>query len=131
MTRRLLGPLLATLWASGCASTSTPKYLEEDCQLYTGLEAVRVNPAGAMDRHLHVEVAFKVCPPDDGLAEMRRKRIELKHSLISLLSSKTEVELEDPHRVENLRREITALTNEKVLRSSRVIDVRVTKFELE
>ena len=59
-----------------------------------------------------------------GMVEMRGKHIELKH----FLSSKTEAELET-HRVENLRREIVALTDEKVLRSSRVIDVRFTKFE--
>ena len=66
----------------------------------------------------------------DGMVEMRGKHIELKHSLISRLSSKTEAELET-HRAENLRREIVALTDEKVLRSSRVIDVRFTKFEME
>ena len=91
---------------------------------------MRVNPAGAMDGHLRVEVAFKVCPSVDGMVDMRRKHIELKHSLISRLSSKTEAELEN-HRVENLRREGVALTVEKVLRSSRVIDVRFTKFEME
>ena len=58
------------------------------------------------------------------MVKMRRKHIELKYSL----SSKTEVEIET-HRVENLRREGVALTVEKVLRSSRVIDVRFTKFE--
>ncbi len=130
MIRRLLGPLLAIAWASGCASTSTPKYIEEDCQTYR-LETVRVNPAGALDRHLRVEAVFTVCPPEEGLAEIRRKHIELKHALISFLSGKTEAELEDPHRVEKLRREIRILTNEKVLRNSSVIDVRITEFELE
>ena len=131
MIRRLLGPLLTIIWGSGCASTSTPKYLEEDCQLYTNLEAVEVNPAGAMDRRLRLKVAFRVCPPVDGLVEMRRKHIELKHALISHLSSKTEEELEDTHRAEKLRREIIVLTNEKVLRNSRVIDVLITGMLLE
>ena len=54
------------------------------------------------------------------MVEVRRKHIELKHSLTSRLSSKTEAELET-HRVENLRRVIVALTDEKVLRSSRVM----------
>lgn len=130
MIRRLLGPLLAIFWAGGCAGTSIPKYIEEDCQTYR-LDVVRVNPAGAMDRHLRVEAVFKVCPPEEGLAEIRRKHIELKHALISLLSGKTEAELEDPHRVEKVRREIMAVTNEKVLRNSRVVDVRITEFELE
>ena len=89
---------------------------------------VQVNPAGALDGHLRVVVAFKVCPSVDGMVDMRRKHIELKHFLISRLSSKTEAELET-HRVENLRREGVALTVEKVLLGSRVIDVRFTKFE--
>lgn len=132
MIRRLPGALLAILCASGCATTATtPEYSEEDCQLYTELEVVRVNPAGAPNRHLRLQVAFKVCPPDEGLVEIRRKRIELKHTMISLLSGKTEEELENVHRVEKLRREIIAVTNEKVLRSSRVINVSITEFELE
>ena len=131
MIRRLLASLLVIFWASGCAGTSIPKYIDEDCPLYTELEAVRVNPAGAKDRHLRVEAAFKVCPPEEGLAEIRRKHIELKHALISFLSGKTEAELEDPHRVEKLRREIMILTNEKVLSNSRVVEVFITGMELK
>ncbi len=81
--------------------------------------------------HLRVEAAFKVCPPDEGLAEIRRKHIELTHGLISLLSSMSEAELEDPLRAEKLRREIMVMANEKVLRKSRVIDVFITAMELE
>ncbi len=120
---------LAAILLAGCAST--PKYIEDDCPIYTDLEAVRVNPAGAMDRHLRVQAAFKVCPPEEGLAEIKRKRIELKHALISLVSSKTEAELEDPLRAEKLRAEILAMANEKILRKSRVIDVFITGMQLE
>ena len=116
-------------FGSGCAST--PKYVEEDCPLYTELDPLRVNPAGALDRHLLVEMAFKVCPPDEGLAEIQRKHIELKHELIALLSSKTREELEHPLRVENLRQEVLRVVNEKLLKKSRLVDVSVTGFELQ
>ena len=129
MIRPALGLVLAICCASGCAST--PKYIKDDCPVYTEIGSVRVNPAGAKDRHLRVEAAFKVCPPDEGLAEIRRKHIELKHGLISLLSGKSEAELEDPLRVEKLRREIMVMANEKVLRKSKVIDVFITGMELE
>ena len=101
---RTLRPSLYGLLAGACLAVlgthcaSTPKYDKEDCPLYTELGPLRVNPAGALDRHLHVDLAFKVCPPDEGLAEIRRKRIELKHELIALLSSKTTEELEHPLR---------------------------------
>ena len=77
---------LAALAASGCAST--PKYDSKDCPTFSDLEVVRVNPAGALDRHLRLQVSFRVCPPEAGLAEIRRKRIELKHELIALLKQK-------------------------------------------
>jgi flagellar basal body-associated protein FliL len=90
-----------------------------------------VNPAGAPDRHLRVEASFRVCPPVDGLAEIQRKRIELKHELISLLTQKTMSELEDPLRAENLRRELQVMANEKVLKRSQVVEVYITGLELE
>ena len=76
-------------------------------------------------------MAFKVCPPDEGLAEIQRKHIELKHELIALLSSKTREELEHPLRVENLRQEVLRVVNEKLLKKSRLVDVSVTGFELQ
>ena len=66
-----------------------------------------------------------------GLEEIQRKRIELKHNLISLLSGKGEEELEDPLRAEKLRNEILLMANEKVLKRSEVIDVFITSMELE
>jgi len=120
---------LAALLAAGCAAT--PKYDPDDCPTFSDLDAVRVNPAGALDRHLRLEASFRVCPPEEGLAEIRRKRIELKHELIALLSAKTEAELSAPLRVENLRREINAMVNERVLKRSRVVEVYITELELE
>ena len=120
--------LLAAV-TSACAGAV--KYSDEDCPLYTDLAVVRVNPAGALDRHLRVEASFRVCPPEEGLAEIRRKHIELKHEIISLLSHKTEVELADPLRAEKLRREILEMVNDKVLRRSRVLEVYITELELE
>ncbi len=84
--------LLAASWAAVAGCASTPDYNKADCPTFTEVGPVRVNPAGALDRHFGLEAAFKVCPPDAGEAEIRRKRIELKHNLISLLSSKTEDE---------------------------------------
>lgn len=120
--------LLAAV-ASRCAGAV--QYSDEDCPVYTDLAAVRVNPAGALDRHLRVEASFRVCPPEEGLAEIRRKHIELKHEIISLLSRKTEQELEDPLRAEKLRRELLEMVNEKVLKRSRVLEVYITELELE
>jgi flagellar basal body-associated protein FliL len=114
---------------NSCATA--PKYDRKDCSLYTGIDAVRVNPAGALDRHLRVEAAFRVCPPDIGLDEIKRKRIELKHHLVALLSSTTTTQLEDPLRVERLRQALLVMVNEKVMKKGRVIDVLVTAFELE
>ena len=121
-----LGLFLA--FSVGCAST--PKYLIEDCPLYTELDPIKVNPAGALDRHLYVEAVLRVCPPEEGLEELRRKRIELKHELIALLSSKTREELEHPLRIENLKQEIQLRVNERLMRKGRVVDVSVTDFEL-
>ena len=122
----LLG--LGSACSLDCAGT--PKYLVEDCPLYTDLDEIRVNPAGALDRHLAVQAVFKVCPPEEGLSEIRRKRIELKHELISLLSSMTREELEHPRRIENVRQEILLQVNEKLMKKGRVVDVSITGFEL-
>ncbi len=72
-----------------------------------------------------------MCPPGTGLAEIKRKRIELKHNLVALLSSTSTVQLEDPLRVEKLRQAIKEMSNEKVMRKGRVVDVLITAFELE
>lgn len=88
---------------------------------------MRVNPAGALDRHFSLEAVFKVCPPDEGLEEIQRKRIDP----LSLLSSKSEEELKGPLRAEKLRSEILLMANEKVLKRGRVIDVFITSMELE
>ena len=116
-------------FASSCASA--PKYDKKDCETFTETGQVRVNPAFALDRHFSLEAAFVVCPPGDGSAEMRRKRIELKHELISLLSSKTQQQLEDPLRAEKLRGEIMMMANKHVLKRSEVIDVYITSMKLE
>ena len=120
---------LASGGSSGCAPT--PKYIEADCPVYTDIEEVRVNPAGALDRRLRVRAAFKVCPPEEGLVEIKRKRIELRHELIALLSSMTREELEHPRRIENVRQAIVAHVNERLMRKGSVIDVSITGFELE
>jgi flagellar basal body-associated protein FliL len=123
--------LLATLASFSIGCASTPKYIAEDCPVFSEIEAVRVNPAWALDRHLRLEAAFKVCPPEEGLAEIRRKRIEIKHTLIRFLSSKTEAELEDPLRVENLRHGIHRIVNEEVMKKGTVEAVFITSMELE
>lgn len=115
--------------AAGCAST--PAYNLKDCPTWEGLGAIEVNPAGAKDRHLRVQAAFRVCPPVEGLAEIERKHIELRHEVISLLSSQTIAQLEDPLRTEKLRQQLLILVNEKVLKKSRVTDVFITGMHLE
>lgn len=90
-----------------------------------------MNPAWALDRHLRLQASFRVCPPDEGLAEIRRKRIEVKHTLISFLSSKTEAELEDPLRIEKLRAEIHAIVNDEVMKKGTVDEVFITAMELQ
>ena len=119
---------LGSTYTNGCAPT--PKYIEEDCPIFTELEEVRVNPAGALDSHLRVKMAFKVCPPAEGMAEIRRKRIELKHELISLLSSMSREELEHPRRIENVRQAVMRQVNEQLMKKGAVVDVSITDFEL-
>jgi len=113
----------------GCFST--PPYIEEDCPLFTGVGTVRANPAGALNLHLEVEANFRVCPPVEGLAEIKRKRIELKHEMLALLSSKSEAELNDPLRVEKLQGELQRMANEKIMKKGRVMQVLITGFELK
>jgi flagellar basal body-associated protein FliL len=115
--------------AAGCAST--PQYAKEDCPLYAELGPLVANPAGAIEHRLRVEVTLRVCPPEEGLAEVQRKRIELKHHLLALLSSKSTAELNDPLRVENLQKEIRTLVNQRVLKKGRVVEVYITQFELQ
>jgi flagellar basal body-associated protein FliL len=121
--------LLVVVCCSGCASK--PAYSPNDCPTWEGLGPIQVNPAGARDRHLRMQAAFRVCPPVEGLAEIERKRIELRHEVIILLSSQTTTQLEDPLRVENLRVQMFDLANEKVMRKARVTDVFVTAMHLE
>lgn len=120
---------LLCLAASGCASSL--QYANAECPLYDALEPIRANPAGALDRRLELKVAFRVCPPEIGLEEIQRKRIELKHELLALLSSKTAAELEDPLRVEKLQKEILLLVNQKIMKKGRVVEVFITGFELQ
>jgi flagellar basal body-associated protein FliL len=94
------------------------------------LGPVRANPAGAMGRSLQVEVALRVCPPGEGLIEIQRKRLELKHHLLSLLSGKTVQELEDPLRVEKLQKEVVQMVNKQVLKKGRCEQALITGFEL-
>lgn len=114
---------------SGCASTA--KYNVSECPTWEGLESIQVNPAGARDRHLRVQAAFRVCPPVEGLAEIERKRIELRHEIISLLSSQSVQQLQDPLRAENLRQQLLVLVNEKVLKKSEVTEVFITEMHLQ
>lgn len=129
--KRAAALLLALVACGSAGCASTPKYDQQDCPTFTDLGVVRVNPAGAPDRHLRLEAAFRVCPPGEGLAEIQRKRIELKHELIALLSSQTAAELEEPLRVEKLRGQVRSMVNEKVLKHSRAVEVYITGLELE
>ena len=97
---------LAVLIAVLCGCMPPPSYDKKDCPLYSELGSVRANPAGAQGRIFEVQLTFKVCPPETGLAEIRRKRIELKHELLKLMSAKTAFELEDPLRIEKLQKEV-------------------------
>ena len=123
----LLAGMLVVL--GGCAST--PAFVAADCPVFSDLGTVRANPAGAPDRHLAVEAHFRVCPPDVGLAEIQRKRIELKHEMLALLSAKTSDDLNAPLRVEVLQQELLQLTNKRIMRRGRVVQVLITAFELE
>jgi len=129
MKRLLLCCLWWLLAVGGCAGTL--QYKREDCPVYDALEPIRANPAGAPDRHLQVQMVFRVCPPETGLEEIQRKRIELKHALLVLLSGKDAAYLEDPLRVEKLQKEVLPLVNQKVLKKSRVVEVLITGFELQ
>ena len=125
----LIAPGLLVTGLAGCAST--PAYLEEDCPVYEDLGVLRVNPAGATGQHLRIQAAFQVCPPAEGLAEITRKRIELKHHAISLLSGQTAEQLAHPLRAEHLRERLLLMVNERVLKKSHAIDVFITVMELE
>jgi flagellar basal body-associated protein FliL len=120
---------LPLLLLTGCAST--PPFLAADCPVFSDLGTVRANPAGALDRHLAVEAHFRVSPPVEGLAEIKRKRFELKHEILALLSAKTSEDLNVPLRVELLQRELLQMANERIMRKGRVIQVLITGFELE
>lgn len=127
--RRPPWPLLAAALAVGCAAA--PGYDAEHCPTYSGLEAVRVNPAGAPHLVLRLQASFKVCPPEEGLAEIERKRIELRHEVISLLSGQTEEQLREPLRAERLREKLMIVANQKVMKKGRVVDVYITGMELQ
>lgn len=126
---RWLAAVLMAAVLAACAST--PRYDKEDCPTWDDLEAIEVNPAGAMDRLLRVQAAFRVCPPVEGLAEIERKRIELRHEMIALISAKSEAELENPLRTETLRGQLLVLVNEKVLKRSTVTEVFITELHLK
>ena len=119
---------LTSLFVYGCAPYAS--YEKSDCELFSGLDPIRANPAGALDRQLELQVAFRLCPPKDGLAEITRKRIELKHDLLGLLSAKSEEQLKDPLRIEKLQQEIHYLINNRVLKKGKAIEVFITSFEL-
>lgn len=122
---------LALLLGLLCGCAPPPSYDKKDCPLYSELGPVRTNPAGAMGRSLEVQLTFKVCPPEEGMAEICRKRIELKQAVLKLLSAKTTLELEDPLRVEKLQHEVHLMVNKKVLKKAKVEEVYVTGFEVK
>jgi flagellar basal body-associated protein FliL len=134
---RMAGPVV--LWAVllgacgllvACAGRLPDPGAEAECPLYSELGQVRANPAGALDRHLAVELSFRVCPPA-ALPELQRRRIELKHEVLSLLSVKDAAQLTDPLRVEKLQREVLEMVNARLMRKGRVTAVYVTAFELQ
>jgi flagellar basal body-associated protein FliL len=127
-TRLLILLLAVSAWAA-CAPP--PAYEKSDCAMYTELGPVRANPAGAMGRNLEVQISLRVCPPVEGAAEIKRKRIELKHHMLQLLSGKTTAELEDPLRVEKLQKEVQKMVNGKVLKKGKAVEVFITGFELK
>ncbi|HCL28881.1 MAG TPA: hypothetical protein DIC52_10640 [Candidatus Latescibacteria bacterium] len=69
--------------------------------------------------------------PRRGLAEIERKRIELRHEVIGLLSGQTTEDLEDPLRAEQLRQQLLLMVNEKVLKKSKVKEVFITGMHLQ
>jgi len=112
----------------GC--TPPPAYDQADCSMYTELGPVRANPAGAMGRNVEVQISLRVCPPEEGLAEIKSKRIELKHNMLQLLSAKTTAQLEDPLRVETLQKEVRKMVNDNVLKKGKAVEVFITGFEV-
>ena len=112
------------------ACTPPPVYDQSECDMYTELGLVRANPAGAMGNNVEVQISLRVCPPVEGLAEIKRKRIELKHNMLQLLSAKTTAQLEDPLRVETLQREVRKMVNENVLKKGKAVEVFITGFEV-
>jgi flagellar basal body-associated protein FliL len=112
----------------GC--TPPPAYDQADCSMYTELGPVRANPAVAMGRNVEVQISLRVCPPEEGLAEIKRKRIELKHNMLQLLSAKTTAQLEDPLRVETLQKEVRKMVNDNVLKKGKAVEVFITGFEV-
>ena len=74
------------------------------------------------------QISLRVCPPVEGLAEIKRKRIELKHNMLKLLSAKTTAQLEDPLRVEY--REVRKMVNEHLLKKGNAVEVFITGFEV-
>ena len=112
------------------ACTSPPAYDQSECAMYTELGPVRANPAGAMGRNLEVQISLRICPPVGGLAEIKRKRIELKHNMLKLLSAKTTAQLEDPLRVETLQTEVLRMVNRHILKKSNAVEVFITGFEV-
>ena len=111
-----------------CGCSPPPPYDKADCPLYTQLGPVRANPAGAIGRSFEVQLTFKVCPPEEGLAEIRRKRIELKQALLKHMSAMTTAQLEDPLRIEALQKDVHLLVNKKVLKKAKIIETFVTGF---
>ena len=112
------------------ACSPPPAYDQSECAMYTELGPVRANPAGAMGRNVEVQISLRVCPPVEGMAEIKRKRIELKHNMLQLLSTKTTAQLEDPLRVETLQREVRKMVNENVLKKGKAVEVFITGFEV-
>ena len=107
-----------------------PAYDQSECAMYTELGPVRANPAGAMGRNLEVQISLRIWPTVRGLAEIKRKRIELKHNMLKLLSAKTTAQLEDPRRVETLQREVRKMVNEHVVKKGNAVEVFITGFEV-
>ena len=68
-TAALGGILAMAFLLGGCAST--PPYDSADCPLYTELGLLRANPAGQLTGHVRLEAAFRVCPPEAGMAEIQ------------------------------------------------------------
>ena len=124
----LLAVIFISLGFWGC--TPHASYEKSDCELFSGLGLIQANPAGVLDKRLEVQVSLRICPPIDGLAEITRKKIELKHNLLRLLSAKSEEQLKDPLRIEVLQQEIKELVNGEILKKGKAVEVFITRFEL-